>query len=199
MNKIFITLACLFCGAFALQAQGRHEVNAFIGGYKSEYINSYGGNEFFGNMDIYHCEDLYDLYEPHYSLETGPVLTISYHYIFNKWLRLGAQTNLGGLSGKCWYELGNRPAESFNEVMLSVLPEAKFCIPGARHFRLYGKVAAGIQMNMGTLSSRTAPVSFAWDVVPLGAEWGGQRVYGNAEICFGSVIRGGRIGIGFRF
>ena len=52
---------------------------------------------------------------------------------------------------------------------------------------------------MGTLYSRSRPVEFAWDVVPIGAEWGGRRFYGNAEFCCGSVIQGGRIGIGFRF
>lgn len=204
MKKILILSACLLCGMGVLRAQSRHEVNVFVGGYKSEFVNVDNENGRYHSMlfdefnDDSHVGDLYDLYEPHYSIESGPVLTVDYHYIVNNWIRVGAQVNWGTLAGKFWYVLGNKPAETFDEQMLSLLPEAKLCLPFWPGFRLYGKAAVGLQVNMGQRLSKS-PVGFAWDLVPIGAEWGGQRIYGNAELCVGSVIRGGRIGIGIRF
>lgn len=201
--KKLIVIPILLLSAFLAQAQGRHEVNVFMGGFKSEYlkgdnVRNYGDMFFDSEKNIY-TDDLADLYEPHYSIKSGPVVTMNYHYIVNSWFRVGAQVNWGVLSGTFRYELSNRPAESFSQHMLSVLPQVKLCIPGARHFRLYGKLAAGAQFNLGKLMTGTRPVDFAWDIVPIGAEWGGGRIYGNAEICYGSVIKGGRIGMGFRF
>lgn len=205
MNRklILFTGLLLVCG-LQLRAQGRHEINVFVGGYKSEFLKVDSESGRYYNMlfdefdDEMHIGDLYDLYEPHYLLESGPVVTLNYHYIFNKWVRVGAQANLGALSGKFWYILGNKPAETFKEVMVSVLPEVKINFTHWPGFRLYGKAAVGMQLNMGKRLS-PSPVGFAWDVVPIGAEWGGHRIYGNAELCLGSVIQGGRIGLGFKF
>ena len=204
MRKILLFLTCLAGFAGSLQAQGRHELNVFLGGFKSEYLKGEKQSDLWGillfnNLDkVDYNGDLYDLYEPHYNIKSGPVLTVNYHYILKDWLRVGAQANVGAVKGKIWYRLGNKPDRDYNQTMLSILPEVKLCIPGLRHFRLYGKVAAGVQFNLGTRISKS-PVEFAWDVVPLGAEWGGARIYGNAEVCLGSVIQGGRIGMGFRF
>ena len=176
----------------------RHEVNVFVGGYFSEFARLAGKSLFFErSWDGNEVNDLQDLYEPHYSLKSGPVLTVTYHYFLNDFLRLGGQVSYGSTSGERWYKLGNKPAEAISLSAFSVLPEAKLCIPSPRHFRLYGKAAAGLQYQMGNLAEK--PVGLAWEVVPLGAEWGGHRVYGNAEFCWGNVIRGGRIGIGFSF
>ena len=202
---LLLALVLSFFGVSMRAQERRHEVNAFLGGYKSEFLlvdneNGQHYNMLFDDLNTnLHNGDLYDLYEPHYSLESGPVLTISYNYIINKWLRVGAQSNFGTLAGKFWYELGNKPAEKFDEMMFSALPQVKVCIPGASHFRLYAKAAVGIQFTVGDLLSTASPVGFAWDLVPIAAEWGGQRFYGNAELCWGSIIRGGRIGFGFRF
>ena len=204
MRKILLFLTCLAGFAGSLQAQGMHELNVFLGGFKSEYLqvdkdSGQRYNMLFDELNVdQHVGDLYDIYEPHYSVKSGPVFTVNYHYILKDWLRVGAQANVGAVKGKIWYRLGNKPDQEYNQTMLSVLPQVKLCIPGMRHFRLYGKVAAGVQFNMGTRISES-PVEFAWDVVPIGAEWGGRRIYGNAELCYGSVIKGGRIGIGFRF
>ena len=82
--------------------------------------------------------------------------------------------------------------------MLAFLPQVKFFIPSPRHFRLYAKAAAGINLNIGdTIVGE--PLSFAWDIVPIGFEWGGQFIFGIAEVSLGNVITGVRIGVGFRF
>lgn len=200
---LLLSLVLLTAG---VHAQGRqeadgflHEVNVFAGGYFADFARLLAdeGLVFEKTWVFDEVEDLQDLYKPHYSLKSGPALTLTYHFFLNDFLRLGGQVSYGSTSGKRWYKLGNKPAEAISLSAFSVLPEAKLCIPSPRHFRLYGKAAAGLQYRMGNLAEK--PVGLAWELVPIGAEWGGLRVYGNAEFCWGSVIRGGRIGIGFSF
>lgn len=202
MKNIFtLTLALSLC--CSALAQGKHETAVFIGGYKAEFTQADLGDNYagfsFASSDRKNAGDLFDLYEPHYSYVSGPVLTVSYNYILNKWVRFGAQANFGSVSGQSWYEIGDSTASYYHEQMLSVLPQVKVCIPSPKHFRLYGKAAAGLQYTFGSLRPGGKPLNFAWDIVPIGAEWGGQRIYGCAELCWGSIIRGGRIGLGFRF
>lgn len=204
MRKSVIVAALLLLGGTALRAQeGRHEVNLFLGGYKTEFIQDKDihdyGDMLFDSGNNLHTGDLCDIYEPHYSYKSSPVVTVTYHYLLKDWLRVGAQTNWGLVAGRVWYEMGNRPTQNFKQSTLSLLPEVKLCVPGRRHFRLYAKAAAGLQLNLGQRMAGAGPVGFAWDVVPIGAEWGGFRFYGNAEVSLGSVLRGGRIGIGYRF
>lgn len=189
VKKIYILSLFFLFSTLALSAQGKHEINAFIGGFQTDFTKI--------REDSSQTGDLYDLYEPHFSAQSGPVLTVNYHYVFNSFLRLGAQLSYGSMEGKKTYRMGSRQQEKFNLHSLAVLPQVKLNIPGMRHFRIYGKAGIGLKLNMGTYD--ISPVQFAWEVVPFGAEWGGHRVYGNAEICYGSVIRGGRIGMGFRF
>lgn len=191
MKRILVVLGLLVTlAAGTLRAQGRHEINLFIGGADASFV---------GLRDINqgHKYDLFCLFEPNYRFDCAPTVTLDYHYALLNWLCLGAQVNWSSISGTVYYRMGNRESERFSLNMCSVLPQAKFRIPSPEHFRLYGKVAAGLQANIGALF--TSPVQFAWEVVPIGCEWGGQRVYGTAEVCLGNVLLGGRIGIGFRF
>ena len=197
MKKITLLLCLVFCVS-PVWAQKRHELNAFIGGFFSDYVEYGGSTSLFSAQNASSVTgDLWDLYEAHYSLHTGPVATIDYHYIVLPFLRVGAQCSFGSMAGNTWHKIGNKPAEDFRYSAVSLLPEIKACIPGMRKFRVYGKAAAGVQYRFGTHVS--APVGFAWEVVPVGFEWGGHTVYGNMEFCWGSVIRGGRIGLGFCF
>ena len=199
VKKLLMIPLFLFLSTLLLSAQGKHEIDVFVGGFQSDFIalqtDGYEGGTLLGRTAA--SGDLYDLYEPHYSAVSGPVLTLNYHYILHPVFRVGAQLSYGGMIGKKWYRLGSRQQEKYNLHSVAVLPEVKVCIPGMRYFRIYGKAGLGIKLNFG--SYEIAPVQFAWEVVPVGAEWGGQRVFGHAELCYGSVIRGGRIGLGFRF
>ena len=188
MKKVFLLLTGVLLCSAAL-AQGPHHINAYIGGFNAEFRAS--------QVDEY-ITDLYYMYEPHYQIDSGPTLTIEYNYEVLPWLQLGVQTNYAHLYITAWYNVNGYKAEPKQaKNIFSVLPEAKFRIPGARHFRLYGKAAAGVMVNVGNYKGDA--VGFAWDLVPIGCEWGGQRVYGTAELCYGNIIQGGRIGIGFRF
>lgn len=187
---IFVAaVAMLACGLNA-GAQGRNEINVFMGGLNGTYAALEDGG-------VYH-NDLYSLYEPEYSIECFPTFTVDFNHKLLKWLGIGIQTNYTYLSGTSSYRTGNPAVTKIDQRVVSVLPQAKFYIPSPRHFRLYGKAGAGVNLSFGKAIAGKQ-VSFAWDVVPIGCEWGGQTVYGTAEICVGNVIAGGRIGIGFRF
>ncbi len=178
------TLAACLLFSLPSGAQGKHEINAYIGGFNSQYVSA--------NVNQNNDTDLYGMYEPHYRYTSGPVLTLEYNYALLSWLSVCAQFDYGKVSGTEWrradYTTTHFARESF-----SLLPGVKLRIPSAKHFRLYGKASIGIRYtNNNTFG-------FAYDLVPLGCEWGGQRVYGTAEGVFGNVIKGGRIGIGVRF
>lgn len=185
MKKILIALSVLVFTCCAAAAQEHpHELNLYIGGFSSQYLGYRVAPDF--------SSDLYSLYEPQTRVTTGPVLTFDYNYSVLKWLSVGAQVHYNRLEVKSFTRIENS-TDIYMSDMFSFLPEVKLRIPSPAHFRLYGRVAMGVSF---------APrfnTRFAYDLVPLGIEWAGRRVYGTAELVYGSVIKGGRIGIGYRF
>lgn len=188
---IFIYAAILTAGSFSARAQGRTDINLYMGFMNATYTSL---DQTRGTSH----KDLYSIYEPYYTVNSGPSLTLDVNRRLLPWLGAGLQAGYSYMSGEKNYKIGNAPRRSFSQTMLDFLPQVKFFIPSPRHFRLYAKAAAGIHLNLGeTIVGE--PVAFAWDIVPIGFEWGGQFIYGTAEVCAGNVITGARIGIGFRF
>ena len=185
MKKLLISLSVLMgiCGT-AVAQDHPHEINLYIGGFNSQFL-SY-------NVVQDYSTDLYALYEPQTAITTGPVLTLDYNYAVLNWVSVGLQFHYNYLNVNSMTRIDYR-YEHYKTDMFSFLPEVKLRIPSSAHFRLYGKVAAGVSIasEFGT--------RFAYDLVPIGCEWAGKRVYGTAEVVYGSIIKGGRIGIGFRF
>lgn len=185
MKKLLIVLSALaLLGGTAAAQDHPHELNLYLGGFNSQFLGY--------NVNIDYSTDLYALYEPQTSVSTGPVLTLDYNYSIMKWLSVGAQFHYNHLKVRTVERIDNS-YEYHSRDMFSFLPEVKLRIPSPAHFRLYGKAAIGVSF---------APhfaTRFAYDLVPIGCEWAGQRVYGTAELVYGSLVKGGRIGIGFRF
>ena len=193
MKRVAVLLTALAAGLLLeapAHAQGKHEINLFMSAACSEYLQL--------NTAKVHTGDLYDIYEPQVQyVQNGPGFTLDYNYAVLNWLLVGGQFNFHQLVWEEYARVGGTHVSNTKN-KLAILPQVKFRIPSPRHFRLYAKVGLGMTLNIGRYSPRN-PVVFAWDVVPIGCEWGGQRVYGTAELAYGSVIQGGRIGIGFRF
>ena len=61
---------------------------------------------------------------------------------------------------------------------------------------VYGKLAAGGQLSMGDFEKTT--LRPAWQIVPVGLQWGGEKVFGLAEMGYGNVYLV-RIGMGIRW
>ena len=177
---------------YSAGAQGKNDANVYVGFMNTAYTT------FDRNSSRASLNDLYSIYEPYYLLSSGPSLTLDYNRRILSWLGVGIQGNYSSLSGAMYYNIGNAPRKEFSQTMLAFLPQVKFFIPSPRHFRLYAKAAAGMNINIGE-SIVGVPLSFAWDVVPIGFEWGGQFIFGIAEVCVGNVVTGARIGLGFRF
>ena len=193
MNKKLILLLAALLSVTVASAQKKHEVNFYIGGTPAIF------NTLNVNDDYEYSYTLSSIYGAHTRMYTDiGVMTLDYTYTLKDWLKLGVETNFCRVVGTTSYRLGTRPDVSFTQSMYSMLPQAKFCIPSPEHFRLYGKVAAGLQLNAG--EGYTGPaVQFAYDIVPIGVQWGGHFIYGTAEFCVGSIIMGGRIGVGINF
>ena len=188
---IFISDAILTAGSFSARAQGRTDINLYMGFMNATYTSL---DQTRGTSH----KDLYSIYEPYYTVNSGPSLTLDVNRRLLPWLGVGIQGNYSYMSGVKKYNIGNAPKREFSQTMLAFLPQVKFFIPSPRHFRLYAKAAAGINLNIGdTIVGE--PLSFAWDIVPIGFEWGGQFIFGIAEVSLGNVITGVRIGVGFRF
>ena len=182
----------LSAGGFSAGAQGKNDINLYMGFMNAAY-NSLDNARYYSDHN-----DLYSIYEPYYSIESGPSVTLDFNRRLLSWLAVGFQSNYSYMGGYKQYRIGNAPTREFSQHMLALLPQAKFFIPSTEHFRLYARAGAGINLNIGD-TIVGAPLSFAWDIAPIGCEWGGQFVYGTAEFCVGNVITGARIGIGFRF
>lgn len=184
--------AILTAGSFTAGAQGKTDVNLYVGFMNATYTSLDNTRNTFSHRD------LYSIYEPYYSVTSGPSITLDANRRILPWLGAGLQANYSYMTGSKMYNIGNAPRQEFRQTMLAFLPQVKFFIPSPRHFRLYAKAGAGINLNIGE-TIVGAPVDFAWDIVPIGCEWGGQVVYGLAEVSLGNVIMGLRIGLGFRF
>ena len=188
-----ILLACsmlLFAGA--AWAQGPHEVHLSFSGPA-------GGNTY----DVYSTSygwgaDLYSLYEPGIRVSAGPVYSLGYTYSLRSWLRLGAEASLGVLwvdqrQARAW---GNGEYDSTWERLYTVMPLVHLVALDRPHFKIYGKIAAGVRLSDGKyIGTKFFP---ALAVMPIGLQWGGERVFGLAELGFGNVYHA-RIGVGFRW
>jgi len=188
----FMTILAALAIGQNLSAQKKDEINIHTGFASTEYILAIDA---INSGDT----DLYSIYEPSYgNLRGFSCLTVSYSHKLLPWLGVGGIIGGTYFSGFAQYKTQHNSTVAFEQVSLQLLPQAKFFIPSPKHFRLYGKAGVGINFTVGT-SKISEPVRFAWEVVPIGFEWGGNVVFGTAEFCAGSIMCGARIGIGVRF
>ncbi len=187
-----VSAALISAGSFISAAQGQNEISVYMGVMNAEYTS----------VDINrrynYYRDLYALYEPNYDIGCYPTVTLDYNRRVLSWMSAGVQANWALMHGTGRYVMESAPETSFRQHMVAVLPQAKFYIPGPKRFRPYAKVGLGIGFSLGD-QVVGKPVTFAWDIAPIGFEWGSNTVYAIFEASFGNVITGMRFGIGYRF
>ena len=193
MKRIFLLLFLLAAAGGPLCAQGPHELHLSVSGPAGgNRIGSYLGT-------LYNWgTDLYSMYEPGELIEPGPVYSLGYTYSLRNWLRVGAEASIGMLwvdkgQARAW---GDGAVDSSWQRLYTVMPLVHFVALNARHFKIYGKIAAGGQLSLGNYEG--TKIRPAVEVVPLGLQWGGERIFGLAEVGFGNVYVG-RLGIGLRW
>ena len=190
-KAILICLTLLLAGA--AWGQGPHEVHLSISGPAGGmgYDDEYG--------DLFNWgTDLYSMYEPGERIDTGPVYSLGYTYALRSWLRLGAEGSLGIIwadksQARAW---GDGVVEVTSQRLYTVMPVVHFVALDKRHIKIYGKVAAGGQLSIG--SFEPMKIRPAFQFVPIGLQWGGEKVFALAELGFGNVYTG-RIGVGIRW
>jgi len=177
----------------AVWAQGPHEVHLSVSGPAVGYVyaDAYGSLYNWGS-------DLYSLYEPGERVDAGPVLSVGYTYALRHWLKPGVEASMGLL----WADRSRPVAWGEGDVTqacqqyFTVMPLVHFVMLDSPHFKFYGKLAAGGQLSVGDFEKTTFRP--AWQIVPAGIQWGGEKIFGLAELGYGNVYLF-RIGMGIRW
>ena len=191
MKRLSLLLLLLAAAGGALRAQGPHELHLSVSGPAGGGIYDDSGSLFNWGSD------LYSIYEPGERVDSGPVYSLGYTYALRSWLRVGAEASIGML----WVDKGQARAwgdqvEATWQRLYTVMPLVHLVALNAPHFKIYGKIAAGGQLSIGDYEG--LKIRPAVEVVPLGLQWGGERIFGLAEFGIGNVYVG-RLGIGLRW
>ena len=192
MKKVvLLCLTLLLAGA--AWAQGSHEVHLSLSGPAGgmKYDGGYGSLYDWGT-------DLYSMYEPGERIDPGPSFSLGYTYAVRSWLQVGAEASVGILwadksRARAW---GDGVVDATTQRLYTVMPLVHFVALNKRHVKIYGKVAVGAQLSMGDYEPTILRPAFQF--VPFGLQWGGEKVFALAELGFGNVYSG-RVGIGFRW
>ena len=118
------------------------------------------------------------------------------------WLGWRAAFWLLGALGIIWADKsqarawGDGVVEVTSQRLYTVMPVVLFVALDKRHIKIYGKVAAGGQLSIGTFEPMK--IRPAFQLVPIGLQWGGEKVFALAELGFCNVYTG-RIGVGIRW
>lgn len=190
MKRLILIPLLLLLGLLPARAQQRpHEINLSLGFMPAIYNQADTRYEDHG--------DLYSLYEPRLRAEGAPMVGVDYNYALLPWLKVGVALNWTRLSGTIYKPNLHRETGTFRQDAFYLLPQVKAFYVNLDHFKMYAKAGAGLNINIG--SEYTPLAAFAYDLAPVGLQWAGQRVYGMAELTYGNVVQGVRLGLGFRF
>lgn len=194
-----ILAVALGSAALAQETFDRHEVNVSIGG--SPWSFAIEPETYFPGYETWSTVKLSDVYEDQFvDMSYMPVITAEYGYRLRRWLQVGLQVDwCAGYATRYKPSSGASLGERrVSEVQL--LPFVKLFAVNNPHFKLYGGGGAGLRTGFGSDCGdgyfKAAP---SFEIVPLGLQWGGELIFAFAEIGLGTVICGGRVGMGVRF
>ena len=127
-------------------------------------------------------------------LNFPPYMAVEGLYSFNGRWSVGASLGYCGLSGKVLRADGTvKSKDSIVLLPLTVIGRCNYINHPA--FKLYGTLEAGAMFSV----SGDFAVVPDFQLNPLGAEFGGRRLFGLFEFGFGMNYFGARIGAGYRF
>ena len=154
----------------------------------------------FPNSTVRHNHDLYYFYEPYYSTGMFPEVSMDANIILKKWLKVGGKLGYYTLWGdlidpKTHRTIGKKEFSDF-----SLAGQVRFTFYEKPPFCVYAGIAAGATYRHGNDQGHSMPKLLpAYEVLPLGYQISYKSVYGIIECAFGSMVLGGRFGIGYRF
>lgn len=121
------------------------------------------------------------------------LFSVQYHHAVSKRIMLGCTTGYEYASLVLKDKDGAIRDGSIGQHYVSILPSAKLYYNYNQHFGMYGKLQAGILMQMDKSRVENDEVvdefqmnpSFSFHVVPFGCEFGGESIRGYAEVGWG--------------
>lgn len=200
------TIACLGAALFAvtvstaaLAQEGfdRHEVNLSVGG--SPWSFAIEPDFYFPGYDSWSTGKLSDVYEEQFDgLSYMPTITAEYGYRPLRWLQVGLQLDFSGATATRFQPSSGKELGEKKVTEAQLIPFVKLFAVNNPHFKLYGGSGVGVKAGVGSEDGyfKAAP---SFEIVPLGLQWGGELVFAFAELGFGTVVCGGRVGLGVRF
>lgn len=193
MKKFLFGILLTVLAGGTLRAQGPHEIHISVsgpaGGY--QYSDAYGSLYDWGT-------DLYSMYEEGVRVDAGPVFSVGYTYALRSWLRPGVEASWGLI----WADkahpraFGNGEVDLLSQRYFTIMPLVHLVALDKPHFKIYGKIATGGQLSVGDFAG--TKICSAWQFVPLGIQWGGEKVFGLFEMGYGNVYLA-RLGMGIRW
>ena len=192
----------VFCTGFKASAQGtllkeaRYEVNLTVGIVPGALVSS---NEFpdRGNGGF---RELYSFYEPYFVCDMSPEVSLDANVLLKKWLKVGGKMGYSTVWGDRIDPKTDRTLYRKEFSDFSLAGQVRFTFYEKPPFSVYAGIAAGATYRHGNDQGHSMPKLLpAYEVLPLGYQISYKSVYGIIECAFGSMILGGRFGIGYRF
>ncbi len=136
------------------------------------------------------------------SVTTG-LISADFNIHFKWWFALGTQLNTAVIKNAEMSAITGEKVDSFHDYTISALVYARFTYLNRKYVKLYSSVGAGLGYTYSGAPEKgsDSPMDLTFprgQLVPIGIT-AGDRVYGMAELGFGTEYTGFRVGIGYRF
>ena len=201
MKRMILMAAMLFCVlvAGAQDKDGkdvpyRYEVRLGWSGYPTADDNNFVGvnNHGFYSYDS-SISDIFSDYDGPTYMTGNIVGEMNFH--FKKWFTLSVEVAANRIWKHTYYSQTDEPKGRVRGYTATLMPQARFNWIRKDIVKVYSSVGLGVRA--GKFDDRDDAL-IAAQLVPIGINVGG-RVFGFAELGFGTLYVGGMFGIGYRF
>lgn len=201
MKRMILMAAMLFCVlvAGAQDKDGkdvpyRYEVRLGWSGYPVGDDNQFVGvnNHGFYSYDT-SISDIFSDYDGPTYMTGNIVGEMNFH--FKKWFTLSVEVAANRIWKHTYYSQTDEPKGRVRGYTATLMPQARFNWIRKDIVKVYSSVGLGVRA--GKFDDRDDAL-IAAQLVPIGINVGG-RVFGFAELGFGTLYVGGMFGIGYRF
>lgn len=218
MKKLSAAICALLIGCASVSARNqgdrdtgfaRLEIEAGIAGIT--YVNTF---LIFGISDISHAGssavDKYgaDGHDRAPEFIVPAALCAGARYNILKWLSVGGEVQLQHLQSKNYHTVTDSEGGGSSRVYaglhsmttFAIMPELRFTYHRWDRLNIYADLEAGVDVvNFGCEKEQKPQCRFAFNLTPIGVQFGADRLFGLAEIGIGTQWAGVKAGIGYRF
>lgn len=170
----------------------RYEVRLGWSGFPTNDDNNFSGynDSYFGDTSI---SDIFGDYDgPTYM--TGNFMA-EFGFHFRKWFTLSVGVAANGIWKDVYDSQTDLRKGRENGMTMTLMPQARFTWMRKDIYNMYSSI--GVGLTGGGFEGRS-DMHLAAQCIPFGITIG-RRIFGFAEIGFGTIYNGGMIGLGYRF